>query len=1143
MSTAVETQIRASDPGRSVFVTANAGSGKTSTLVSRVARLLLRDVAPEAILCVTYTKAAAAEMQGRLFEVLGDWAVAENADLARKLADLDEHPHDLARARRLFARALETPGGLKIQTIHAFCEKLLKRFPLEAGVSPGFQVLEDAAAAEVSAYARDAVAEAAIEAPDGPIGRAYAHFAVELDWQRFNAMFADFAARRAAIQAYVTSSEDVGGYGSDIWFRCGFETRVEPETIEAEAVAGVDWAAWRGAAAALAANGAATDQALGQAMAGVVEGHPFAPVWAIFCTQAGQPRARLGTKALEAGVAAWLAREQGRLGAACEKAKAARIARDTEYAITLALTYAELYEGQKDAAGALDFGDLIGRTWDLLKTRADAAWVLYKLDGGIDHILLDEAQDTAPDQWDILHALTDEFFAGAGRPREEKGTGRTVFAVGDEKQSIYSFQGARPERFQVEALLYRAQVDGAGGAFIEVPLEDSWRSTPEVLRFVDAVFAEPEIAAGLTPGRDAGILHHRPLREAGFGAVEFWPLEESEPEEDTDPWAPVDIDPKESGGKKLARRIAKSIKAMIEAKTAVFDKADRVLRPTAAGDFLILVRRRNALFHEIIRALKREGVASGGADRLKLSEHIVFQDLVALGRLARFPDDDLTLAALLRSPFCDVSEESLFDLAHDRGRASLWARLNARAGERPEWAAAREILGWARVEANARPPFDFYSRALSRLDGGGRSMRARLLTRFGREAEDAIEAFLGEALGLEQRRVHDLERFLDEMVRTDLEVKRETEDRGGEVRVMTVHGAKGLEAPIVILPDTTTRARAQGGPLLEAEGGFLWAPRKPDDCPASAEARAARETAADQESLRLLYVALTRARDRLIVCGVKTADQYYRGSWREIASRALERPEIAAETCVIEGDGEGLSRFGPDPLSAITRAPLAETAIALPAWARRFAPPEPLVVRYASPSTFVDAEKGPAPSPLAERDGLGRFRRGILIHRLLQLLPDLPAETRASAAASLLAREPDLTDSQRDEMAAAALGVLDDDRFAAVFGPGSRPEAAIAGGAKTLPEGLAVSGRIDRLLVEPGRVLVVDFKTNRPAPDRIEDADRAYLTQMALYVAVLAEVFPGRTIEAAIVWTDGPKLMPIPEKIVRETLAAIGTGS
>ncbi len=1134
MSSAVQTQIKASNPAASVFVTANAGSGKTRTLVSRVARLLLQGTPPEAILCVTYTKAAAAEMQNRLFELLGEWAVDENETLARALVELDESPDNLPRARKLFARALETPGGLKIQTIHAFCEKLLHRFPLEAGVSPGFQVLEDAAAAEVSAYARDAVAEAAIEAPDGPIGRAYAHFAVELDWQRFNAMFADFAARRAAIQAYVTANEAVEGYGSDIWFRCGFAARIAPEAIEAEALAGVDWAGWRDAAAALS-GGASTDQALGRAMAGVVQGHPFAPVWAVFCTQAGQPRAKLGTKAIGLRVQTWLAAEQARLGAACETAKAARIARDTEYALTLALTYAQLYEGQKTAIGALDFGDLIARTLDLLKARADAAWVLYKLDGGIDHILLDEAQDTAPDQWEILHALTDEFFAGAGR---EPRAYRTVFAVGDRKQSIYSFQGAQPKQFAIEAERYRAQVEAAGRDFLKAPLEDSWRSTPEVLRFVDAVFADPQAAAGLIPEPDDGPLHHRPLREAGFGAVEFWPLETSEPEEETDPWAPVDTEPKESGGKKLARRIARSIKTMIEAKTAVFDKTARTVRPASAGDFLILVRRRNALFHEIIRALKREGVASGGADRLKLSEHIVFQDLVALGRFARFADDDLTLAALLRSPFCDIDEDSLFALAYGRGGASLWARLNARAGERPQWAAARDFLGWARAQAETRPPFDLYSRILSRLDGEGRSMRLRLLTRFGREAEDAIEAFLGEALGLEKRRVHDLERFLDEMVRTDLEVKREAEDLGGEVRVMTVHGAKGLEAPIVILPDTTTRAAAQGGPLLESEGGFLWAPRKPDDCPASAEARAVREQAADQESLRLLYVALTRARDRLIVAGVKTNDRFYRGSWHDIASRGLERPQIAAETRLIEDGADGI-RYGADPVATSAAATTAPPLAALPDWARRFAPPEPLVVRYASPSSFADAEKGPSPSPLAERDGLGRFRRGVLIHRLLQWLPDLAANRRPGAAASLLAREPDLSDSQREEMAAAALGVLNDERFAAVFGPGSRAEAAIAGGAKTLPAGLAVSGRIDRLLVGPDRVLVVDFKTNRPAPERIEDADRAYLTQMALYVAVLAEVFPGRGVEAAIVWTDGPKLMPIPEKILRETLDAV----
>jgi ATP-dependent helicase/nuclease subunit A len=1136
MNTAVQTQIAASDPATSVFVTANAGSGKTRTLVSRVARLLLRGTPPEAILCVTYTKAAAAEMQNRLFELLGEWAVAGNPTLEKALIELDEPPDNLPRARRLFARALETPGGLKIQTIHAFCEKLLKRFPLEAGVSPTFQVLEDAAAAEVSAWARDAVAEVAIQVPDGPVGKAYAHFAVELDWQRFNTMFTDFAARRTAIQDYVRANEAAAGYAGDIWFRCGFNRPTPPEEIEAEAVAAVDWAGWREAVQVLS-GGSPSDQALGRAMADLTQASSFAAVWGAFSTQQGEPKKLPGGKAIAARTRSWLADEQARLGAANERAKAARVARDTQHAITLALTYAQLYEGQKTSIGALDFGDLISRTWELLRVRVDAAWVLYKLDGGIDHILLDEAQDTAPEQWAILHALTDEFFAGAGR---EQRAGRTLFAVGDRKQSIYSFQGAQPKQLAIEAAAYRDQIEAADGDFLKASLDDSWRSTPEVLSFVDAVFADPEAAAGLIPEPGDPPLHHRPLRDPGFGAVEFWPLETSEPDEETDPWAPVDVEPKESGGKKLARRIARSIKAMIAAKTAVFDKTAQVLRPATAGDFLILVRRRNALFHEIIRALKREDVASGGADRLLLSEHIVFQDLVALGRFARFSGDDLTLAALLRSPFCEIDEDSLFVLAHGRG-GSLWSVLNARANERHEWAAARDFLSWARAEAQTRPPFDLYSRVLSRLDEQGRSMRMRLLGRFGREAEDAIEAFLGEALALESRGVHDLERFLDEMVRTDLEVKREAEDLGGEVRVMTVHGAKGLEAPIVILPDTTTRARAQGGPLLDSEGGgFLWAPRKPDDCPASGEARAAREQAADEESLRLLYVALTRARDRLIIAGVKMADQYYRGSWHEIARRGLERPEIAALTRVIEDEGEGLSRYGADPVPVISMLALAEPITSLPAWARRFPPAEPLVVRYASPSTFVDAEKGPAPSPLAERDGLGRFRRGILIHRLLQLLPDLPAERRAGAAASLLAREPDLTDSQREEMAAAALGVLNDDRFAAVFGPGSRPEAAIAGGARTLPKDLAVSGRIDRLLVEPGRVLVVDFKTNRPAPDRIEDADPAYLTQMALYVAVLAEVFPGRAVEAAIVWTDGPKLMPIPEKMVRETLAGIG---
>jgi ATP-dependent helicase/nuclease subunit A len=534
-----------------------------------------------------------------------------------------------------------------------------------------------------------------------------------------------------------------------------------------------------------------------------------------------------------------------------------------------------------------------------------------------------------------------------------------------------------------------------------------------------------------------------------------------------------------------------------------------------------------------------------GADRLKLSEHGVFEDLIAAGRFARFPPDDLNLAGLLRSPFFDIDEDGLFDLAHGR-RASLWDTLAGRAHERPAWAAAADFLGWVRAEADRVAPFDFYSRLLGRLDAEGRSMRQRLLTRMGAEGEEALDAFLAETLDAEGRGRHDLETFLAAMAASEIDIKREAEQArrqgGGEVRVMTVHGAKGLEAPVVILPDTTARALDQGGPLLETEaGGFLWAPRKADDCPASAAARERRGLDNEHESARLLYVALTRARDRLIVCGVARRPgsrdggkpRFDERSWYDFADRAFET--LPSRAFALEGGGEG-RRYGPEPATVARSGEIEDTTSPLPSWTAGLAPAEPGRARYASPSTLGEISAGPAPSPLASVGGLGRFRRGDLIHRLLQRLPDLDVERRPEAARGILARERDLTEAQRAEMADAALAVLADPRFAAVFGPGSRAEVALAGAAPRLPPGLAISGRVDRLVVEPARVLVVDFKTNRPAPERIEAAEPAYVLQMAIYWAVLGEIYPGRRIEAALVWTDGPSLMPVPGVFMLEAL-------
>ncbi len=1135
-------QVQASNPRASVFVAANAGAGKTSTLVKRVARLLLAKAAPEAILCVTYTKAGAAEMQRRLFQELGDWAVMQDVQLIDKLAELEEEGRDLSDARALFARALETPGGLKIQTIHAFCEKLLRRFPLEAGVSPGFKVLEDAAAARLSAQAREAAARFAMDHPEGAVAEAYNHFSVELDYRGFNAMFGVFENRRKAIAHYVDLCGDATRAERDVWKRCGFGLPTAPETIMGEAVERIRWGQWKRAAQALLATGMTSDGEMASRMLAVDAAPSFEGLCGVFLTGAGKPRARLGTKGVDPWAVEWLTEEQGRLTESQERLRGARIARDTVHALALASAYGAAYEAAKALRGGLDFGDLIDRTISLLTVKADATWVLFKLDGGLEHVLLDEAQDTAPDQWRILRELTGEFFVGKGAASQV----RTLFAVGDEKQSIFSFQGAAPERFALERDAFRALAHSASARFEQVDLRESWRSTPEVLGFVDQVFLDPEARAGLTtPEGDTVVrlIKHIARRDPG-GGVEAWPLEVSDPSPEPDPWAPVDAEPAESGGRKLARRIARSIKAMIGRGEAVFDRKSRAPRPCVPGDFLILVRRRNPLFHEIIRALKREGVAVGGADRLKLSEHIVFADLMALARFARFPPDDLTLASVLRGPFCDLDEESLYALAQPR-EGTLWGALNMRAEEQNDWRTARDLLNWVMEVAKTRPPFELFSRVLSRLDEAGRSMRGRMLLRFGAEAEDALEAFLAEVLAAEGRDLRDLESVIAALSGTELEVKREQEDAqtrvGGEVRVMTVHGAKGLESPIVILPDTTTRATAQGGPLLEAErDGFLWAPRKSDDCPASAKAREDRERAGDHESLRLLYVALTRARDRLIVCGVESQKARFERSWRDYVDRAFAAADSRA--FALDGGGEGL-RLGTDPVAMGAVDLGADTAAAVPDWARRLAPGEAAALNYRSPSTLNEDGRGPAPSPLSSVDGLGRFRRGEIIHRLLQLLPDLAEDARADGARRLLARERDLTEAQRAEMAGAALAVLNDAQFAEVFAPGSRAEVALAGAAASLPAGLAVSGRVDRLRVTPDRVLVIDFKTNRPAPARIEDADDAYIKQMAVYRAVLAEVFPGRSIEAALVWTDGPRLMPVPEKLMLQALDAIAANS
>jgi ATP-dependent helicase/nuclease subunit A len=1150
----IDPQRVAADPSLSAFVTANAGSGKTKTLIDRVARLLLAGAKPETILCVTYTKAAASEMQRRLFDVLGEWSVLPDADLAEKLARLEDRPFadsELSTARSLFAQALETPGGLKIQTIHAFCEKLLRRFPLEAGVSPGFRVMDDSAAASVAGAARRMVAHMALSAGND-VADAYARLSVALDFQSFQAMFADFEARRGLLKNFLDREGGLEGALAWVWRAVDVPRDSDPEALGAEAMAGMDRSLWREAAEVLRL-GTATDQKCGlqlATVAGDIEA-AFDQALAIFFTEKGEGDGvkwigkTSGLKAHE-GLRVRLLAEQARLELARQRIRAATIAVDTGHVLTLANAYLAAYRIEKDYAGALDFADLIEKTCHLLRDRPAASWVLYKLDGGIDHILVDEAQDTAPDQWTIVDALTEEFFSGAGVRGEARV--RDMFVVGDEKQSIYSFQGARPELLLKKFEFHRDRATGAGFKFERVDLLTSWRSTPQVLSFVDAVFSPPQLAAAIQP-RPGGVSEpvlHKPTRTDHTGCVDVWPLEVEAKGEEREAWdAPLDAEPEDSANRRLARKIAAEIGALIARGDAVYDKDAKAWRPAHAGDVLILVRRRRALFEEILRALKHAGIPVAGADRLALSEHIVFDDLTALARFVLFPGDELTLAALLKSPFCGLDDDSLYALAHGRKDEGLWARLQRRAGEQADWAEACAFLTRALAEAGQQRPFEFYARLLGAKGADGRSMRQRLLRRLGAEAEDALDEFLNQVLAAEGRGAHDLERLAAELASLDITVKREMEAERPEVRVMTAHGAKGLEAPIVFLPETTLTQTARGSPLMRVDHssgeGFLWCSSGARDCEATARAREERGAREQAEAYRLLYVALTRARDRLVLCGRRSdrTDEAKLAGWWGAVRDALAHADIEPGVRAVASEGLEFQRFGEDPKVLGRAGAVATPATALPPWTAAD-PPAEAFARYASPSDLGEDAHAPAASPLAAAGGLGRFRRGDLIHRLLQILPDLAPGAWAEGAAALLAREADLTDAQRAEMAAAALSVLEDPRFAEVFGPGSRAEVAIAGSAARLPAGLKISGRIDRLVILSTRVLVADFKTNRPSPDRIEDADPAYLRQMAIYAAVLADVFPGHAIEAALVWTDGPKLMPVPENLLAQSLAELG---
>ena len=1123
----ISNQRMAADPHASVWVSANAGTGKTHVLINRISRLLLAGVRPERILCLTFTKAAAAEMSNRLNKRLAEWARTDDAQLKESLLDLtgsDKTPEELAAARRLFAQVLDAPGGLNVRTIHSFCESLLGRFPLEAGVSPHFDVLDERTAAELLEEARDRLLFATL----GPGGEAtasalkmlaglvsedgFVNLKKELSFKR--GLFTEQRQRAKGTEPLIEIAYNALG------LQAGETAPQALELIVADDA--FDGASLRSAAEALD-GGTKTDKALSEMVRSWLDlnaedrAKTFSALYAPgFIKKDGDPRVKLMTKKVADANPALLDAlfdEQKRVHDASNRLAAIADAEATAALLRFGCGLLDEYETLKQNRALLDYDDLILKTTALLQTDAGVSWVHFKLDGGVDHILVDEAQDTSPDQWTVIRRLADDFYSGIGaKPPGE----RTMFAVGDEKQSIYSFQGADPEGFREMSEYFRTRVKQAECQWREVPLTVSFRSVPDVLKVVDRVFDSPLAADGVRATEE--LLIHHSHRAGHGGMVEIWPtIKPPERPQETAWDDPVDKPRYDAPPLVLADRIAATIRRWLDEKEMLASAG----RPIRADDIMILVRRRGVFAEAMIRALKVRDVPVAGADRMSLIDQLAVMDLVALGRFALLPEDDLTLAEVLKGPLIGFDDDTLYHLAHDRP-ASLWQSLRKAAASDSKFHAAQEYLADVLARADYAPPFEFFIHILA-VRGG----RKAILGRLGKEAADPMDEFLNLALDFERTHTPSLQGFLHWLEAGETVIKRDLEIDREEVRVLTVHGSKGLQANIVFLPDTCTEpGMGQENRILWSDDAPLWQPVKRDSPDICKGLRDGIRRRTEQEYRRLLYVAMTRACDRLYVCGYETTKGRSDGSWYNLVAQAFDALDDAQDISIAGFDVPG-RRTSSHQTAATKDARADQTAppgaAPAPDWANRTAPPEPDPVLPLTPSR--PQEEGPAVRSPFDGDGGERFKRGALIHRLLESLPALPPPDRMTATRGFLARPVHaLSPEQQTEIAQETLAVLDDPEFAPLFGPLSQAEVPLSG----MIAGRIVSARIDRLLIDATTITIVDYKTNRPPPIDVADVSPAYVSQMAVYKALLGEIYPDHAIACVLAWTDGPRLMTLP---------------